>query len=418
MDIRNCFVLFLMLCFLGGIVSAQNSETVPSDGVVPDGIVPSYSAAVEGEPSFRLSDSDTGLLFFQTLTWEKAQYAVSYHVILERKRDTLDVYTEVLRRNITENSLDISVPFGEYRFRVLSFNILGLLDSESEWEYFIVIQALQPSVVEFSPSAFYFDRLTPRIITLSGENILLDAEIYLESLTSFDETGEPIIIRPVEIHRNELGENARLIFDEEELILGMYAIVIKNPGGLETRAGVFKMSVAKPFDINVSVGYVPMITLFGQEDYFLSNVFNPLGFAIRGNFVPFKRDIGFFGIEMTASWSLLTSETGIFKSTAHLLLINLDALYQYQIVRKTLFLNARAGIGLAGIFDYKIEYTDTGHTSSSFATAAFSFNFGASVQWFIHKQIFVEGGVDYIHIAHPELPMGFVRIGLFGGYQF
>ena len=436
MDIKNIVLLISLLCFLGGANFAQD---LPENSDQPQDLVPEasadsaedsgehdpskeavsiYSSPIEGEPSFRLSETDNSLLFFQRLKWEEAEYAVSYHVILERKRDNMDTYTEVLRKNVTEPYLDISVPAGEYRYQVLSFNILGLLDSQSDWEYFIVLQALKPSIVAFSPLVFYLDRLTPRILNLMGENLLPEAEIYLVSKTLVDEAGEPLILRPQEIHRNELGENARLVFDEEDLAVGEYEIVVKNPGGLETRAGDFAIAVAKPFDINVSGGYAPMLTLFGQTEYFLDHVFVPLSFFVRGSFVPFKWDIGNLGFELGTGWSYLTSEQNEKKTQAHLVLVNADVLYQYWIIKRELSVNGRAGIGFAGIFNYRFEYTNTGKTGDSISTAAFSFNLGASVQWLLYKQVFVEGGLDYIHIAHPEIPMGFVRIGVFGGYQF
>ena len=393
---------------------AVEGPAIESPTIVSPAIV---SPAVEGEPSFRLSETDTCLLFLQRLTWEEALYAVRYTVILERKTEHLDMYAEVLRRNVEITYIDISVPPGEYRYRVLSYNILGMLDSQSDWEYFDVIQALYPTILTFTPNAFYFDRLTPRIILLTGENLLPEAEIYLESKTLADENGDPLILKPSEIFRNELGENMRLVFNEEDLLAGVYEIVIVNPGGLEFRAGDFSIAMAKPYDINVSGGYTPMFTLFGQKDYFLSRFFIPAGLSIRASFVPFKWNFGFLGAEISPNWAFLSSAQNDFKTSAHLVLVNVDVLFQYWIIQRELSLNARAGLGFAGIFNYLFEY-NTGKTGDPISTSAFSFNLGASVQWLFYKQFFVEGGLDYIHIVHSEIPMGFVRIGIFGGYQF
>jgi len=435
MGIRKVFLIFSLLCLAVAMIFSQDmSEDSPQsdsqmqdtiidsdsedDSGPPDDIVPIYSTPIEGgEPSFRLSDTENNLLFFQRLRWEEAQYAVSYHVVLERKRDNLDSYMEVLRRNVNEPFLDISVPFGEYRYRVMSFNILGLVDSQSDWEYFVVLQALQPSIVDFSPGTFYLDRLSPRIIILYGENLLPDSEIYLVNLSPDADTGEPAIIYPVEKHCNELGENARLIFAEEDLVSGSYEIFVRNAGGLETRKGVFRIAVAKPFDINVSGGYTPMLTLFGQKEHFLDHVFIPLSFSIRGSFIPFKKSFGFIGFEIDSLWSYITSSQEDFNTRAQLVLVNANLLYQYFLVRRTLSINARAGVGFAGLFNYRFKY-NTGKSSSPMSTAAFTYNLGASVEWLVYKQFFIEGGFDYIHITHPEIPLGFIRIGMFAGYQF
>ena len=383
------------------------AENVPADGT-----------PVEGEPSFRLSETDAGKLFFQRLIWAEARYAISYTVILERKREEQDVYAEVLRKNVNTTHIDVSVPAGAYRYRVSSFNILGQLDSQSDWEYFEVLQALYPTILTFTPEAFYFDRLAPRIILLEGENLMPGAEIYLESKTLVGENGEPFILKPREILRNDLGENARLIFNEEDLVAGIYEIAVKNPGGLSARNGDFVIAMAKPFDINVAGGYAPMLMLFGQKDNFFDRIAVPLSFSARVSFIPFKWNFGFLGAEISPSWYYLSSELeGIHKTSANIFMINIGGIFQYWLIKREVSFNGRAGFGYAGIFNYHFKFPN-GKTSESVNTSAFSFSFGASVQWLFYRQFFVEGGFDYVHVAHSEVPMGFVRIGLFGGYQF
>ena len=420
MGIKTTFLIIPLFCFLGWQAFTQDAK--PDAGNKDNSsndVIPLYSAPSEGEPSFRLSETDSGTLFYQRLKWGEGKFAVSYQVILERKRENLDAYTEVMRKNVSEPFLDISVPAGDYRYRVMSFNVLGLMDSQSDWEYFKVIQAYKPTIVDYSPSAFYFDRLTPRIIILSGEHILPDSEIYLANKTVKDENGKPQILKPSEIYSNELGENAQLVFKEEDLIAGKYDIVVINPGGLETRAGIFTIAMAKPFDINVSGGFTPALTLFGQKNNFLDNVFIPLNFSVRGSFVPFKLDIGNFGLELNSGWSYLTSESNKNTTSAHLVFFQAGALYQYWLIKRELSVNGRIGIGMAGVFNYYFVFKDTGNSSTdSYNTMAFSFDLGASVQWLLYKQFFVEGGLDYFHFAHSEIPMGFIRIGLFAGYQF
>jgi len=418
-------LIICLFCFVGWQASTQNAGPEPgkpagdSDNKGSSGsAAPVDGAPGEGEPSFRLSETEGSTLFYQRLKWEEAQFAVSYHVILERKRENLDVYAEVMRKNVTEPFIDISVPAGDYRYRVMSFNVLGLMDTQSDWEYFKVIQALKPTILDYSPSAFYFDRLTPRIINLNGENILPASEIYLENKTAKDENGKPLILKPSEIYSNDLGETAQLVFKDEDLIAGTYDIVAKNPGGLETRTGPFTIAMAKPYDINLSGGFTPSLTLFGLKNDFLDQVFIPLNLSVRGSFIPFKMDIGNFGFELNSGWSYLTSENDKNKTSAHFVFFHAGALYQYWLIKKELSVNGRAGIGMAGIFNYYFVFKDTGKSSvDSKNTMAFSFELGGSVQWFVYKQIFVEGSLDYLHFAHPEVPLGFVRIGLFAGYQ-
>ena len=416
----------LLLVFLEGMLFAQtaaDNASKPPDSSADKGSsqsnAPIYGAPVEAEPSFKLSDNEGSVVFSQRLSWEKAQYAVRYEVVLERKREYLDTYAEVLRKSVPADNtyLDISVPAGTYRFKVSSYNILDQLDTETSWEDFTIIQALQPSIVSFTPDAFYLDRQTPRILTLLGENLVPAAEIYLVNESVRDENGNYAILKPSEIYRNELGENARLIFAEEDLVVGKYQIIVKNPGGLGTNIGGFSIAIAKPYDINVAGGYTPMLTFYGQQDYFLDSFIVPVSFAARASFVPFKLDIGFFGVELCPSWTFISTDKNGIKTSAHLVVVSVDGLYQYWLKRQQIAINGRAGFGFAGVFNYSFQF-DTGKSWEPMSTAAFSFNLGSSVMWLFYKQFFVEGGLDYLQIIHPEIPMGFVRIGIFGGYQF
>ena len=449
MDFRKFFLLFLIITagtvFAGDFDwSAEKGSSNPytvvnnEDEIIPEStpasdrpeessVVPETAAGSKGgtipqpgaEPSFRLSETDSSLLFFQRLNWEEGRYAVRYTIILERIRESTGAYAEVLRRTVDapDTHLDVSVPAGDYRFRILSYNILGRLDSESDWEYFSVIQALQPSIVTFEPGAFYFDRFTPRIITIIGENLLPEAEIFLLSQSALNDNGEPVIISPREIHRNELGENARLIFNEEDLVAGKYDIVVKNPGGLETRTGVFTIAVAKPYDINVSAGYTPMLTLSGQKEHFLDKVFIPLSFSARVSFMPLKWNIGNFGVESNVGWSFLTSDQDGFKTEVNLVMFTTGALYQHWIIKKELSVNGRLGVGFAGLFNYRFKY-DTGKYGEPINVGAASLLLGGSVQWQFFRQFFFEGGLDFVQVIHQEVPISFVRLGLFFGYQF
>ena len=103
----KALLYFSLFLFLGGAVFAQSD--------------------ISGEP-----------YLIQRLGWDKAQYAVRYTVVLEQKRDNIGDFYEVLRRNTDQTYIDTPLPPGEYRFRVTSFNVLGLLDTQSDWDYFTI----------------------------------------------------------------------------------------------------------------------------------------------------------------------------------------------------------------------------------------------------------------------------------------
>ena len=112
MELKKIYFLFFLLFFWEGQVFSQDWGSNPA--------------------------SQNDLLSFQRLAWNKAQYAVSYTVVVEQKQENLNIYTEILRRNTELTYIDVTVPPGEYRFQVISLNVLGLLDTQSEWDYFVI----------------------------------------------------------------------------------------------------------------------------------------------------------------------------------------------------------------------------------------------------------------------------------------
>ena len=147
-------VLFLLL-FLEGIVFAQWNSNNSGNGSN------SYSSGTA-------AGANNDLLFSRQLMWNGAAYAVRYTVILEQKNEVLDTYTEVLRRNTEQTYLDITVSPGEYRFQVTSFNVLGLLDTQSEWNYFAIRNAIT-LLLPRSGGALSNNPLSPSSVTWSTE---------------------------------------------------------------------------------------------------------------------------------------------------------------------------------------------------------------------------------------------------------
>ena len=154
MEIKKTYLLFFLLFFLKGIVFAQGGTEGSGDDL------PTYTATtisnenisldssfMEGEPPSRYSHTDGNLFFSRRFVWNEAIYAVRYTVVLEQKGENVDTYTEILRRATEQTFVDFHLPPGEYRFQVTSFNVLGRVDTQSEWNYFIVrnpITLLQP----------------------------------------------------------------------------------------------------------------------------------------------------------------------------------------------------------------------------------------------------------------------------------
>ena len=412
-------LLLLALAVTGLYVFAQEEEPhVPQET--------SPAATISTDHSLT-PDGRSPLLFVHTLEWSPAEYSVSYVVILEQMRDGL--FVEVLRRTVQTTSLEVSIPAGEYRFRVSGFNVLGRPDVSTDWEHLTITQALQPSIFGFSPTNFYFDRKSLRIINIEGVNLIVGSEFYLlrrSGKTAVpDESGEGTtylendILLPTEVRLTDLGDSAQLVFDEDTLVEGVFNIIVKNPGGFEDHAGPFGISVAKPWDLNVSIGYSPMASVSQSADakVMLNRPGVPLGIGVAASFLPFKMDFGFIGVEMSMSWAYFNSRT--VNSTFHssLLSVHTNALYQYWYKKDVLAFNARLGLGASGMLS-QVDF-DTGIKSDSRNFALFSWGGGVSAMWLFYRQLYMEGGFGFLHaLDGKSYSQSFMRFSLGLGWQF
>ena len=430
MGFKKRLLLFFALIIAGVIMPAQEQEHPAEQDQAqqqeqkqePE---QQQQAAGEQAPApeapVELVDPRSPALFVHHLEWYPAEYSSSYVVILEQKRG--EQFIEVLRRTVNETFLDISVPAGEYRYRVLGYNILGRLDSTSEWEYVTVLQAIEPSIFNFTPSNFYFDRKTLRVIFLEGINLFPDSEIYLQRRPGKDDLEfipEENVLIPKEIRVTDLGDRAQLVFDEEMLVEGKYDIIVKNPGGFEGQTGPFGISVAKPWDLNVSAGYFPMVSLFSGKKDFFNKAGIPLVFGASASFIPIKMNFGFIGAEFhtfLGGFEFPSSDPLIHTIRANIFSTMINGLYQYWFIRDTLALNARIGLGITSILGYHYEF-HTGDNSPMGHFPLFSWGLGASAQWIFYRQLYLEGGLDYFHIHDSNAPMGFLRFMVCTGWQF
>jgi hypothetical protein len=78
--------------------------------------------------------------FVQRFAWTAVDFAAFYDLVIEEQSD--ETYREVARvREGAENFVEISLPPGDYRSQVISFDILGRRGDASAWEYFTVLPA-------------------------------------------------------------------------------------------------------------------------------------------------------------------------------------------------------------------------------------------------------------------------------------
>jgi len=350
--------------------------------------------------------------FIQRLVWEEARYALRYVVIVQRLGQD-GYYHELERASVYENFIDVSLYAGRYRFKVEVYDLVDEFAFSTEWQSFEILRALQPALTGFSPGRFFLDTDDVWELTLRGENLLPESVFYL--------VRGDIRIMP-RWHTGD-GESALLVFEMGSLVPGEFYVYVRNSGGLDTQLGTFAITFQRPFDLNISVGFAPIVPLYGFlfNDFSFNNFtveapfpdsFYALGAVARINFIPVKRLWGYLGVELSSSLTVLEHPGEHFTASTFFLNTHLGLLYQRYFFRRNFALNLTLGAGITTLMNFHYTYPG-GHQTDSKTVHYPSVIAGLSVKWFFFSPFFVNAGVDFIHVFSPEEPMpGFIRPSL------
>jgi hypothetical protein len=343
----------------------------------------------------------------QRFTWPRDDNAYRYEVIIEEQNGK--DFREVHRESTQNAFMEVSLRPGKYRYRVQVYNLFDQHEYTTNWASFDILPALQPVIGRFSPACFFVDDFVWEI-ELEGENFTEGASVYLESLYT-DET-----IVPQRYIPHASGTGARLVFDPQDLRIGDYRIVIKNPGGLSN------VSSGEPFLIReiswqriaLSLSWAPLVPLHGYL-FDLFDGFSAAGLSVRADTVFHKISWGYLGAGLNLSWNYLSAQKNDINSTGHLGSLELNVFFRKKLSR--MFFTVYAGAGLGGIllleFDYGVVKSDPINSIMPLASTGFS------LQWYFTNKVFADLGVKYIYLFSKESPRnGYLRPSFGFGWRF
>jgi len=304
--------------------------------------------------------------FIQRLTWSGGTYALHCEIIIE-KEEGAD-YVNYLDKFTNGNFYDISLPPGNYRFRIIPYDILGKPSEGSRWAEFKVYNAVKPEIYKPDDEFEYFNDSHGSKFEFSGKNIEPDAQVYF-----INAKGERIV--PSEIIRSGDGDSLRVVFDKNQLVDGEYEVFIVNPGGLETSLG--------------GIDYKTYREKFGFMHYYAGASFMPSvqsygeGLSAEGFLFHINARIGimscifsnnYIGMEFTVSWySLVPDELKRDGFTSGMNLIFLN-----WLPGRNAAVNYRIGIG------FDMQPMDLNYV-----------NMGISFLYRVFQNFSVEGGVNF-----------------------
>ena len=417
-------ILFLVLPFF--VFAQTGTDTQPRADLEQATLDSNAPADASGSSSYFIRETEEGIRFIQKIDWDPVDNVLRYEVVVEQRYGNSERYNEVIRESVEDPFIEVSIPPGDYRFKVLVYNLLNRLDGESDYLYFNVFRAVQPFIGEITPGNIYMDEDQARRVTLIGDNFVLGAKIFLvpvrEGAVNNSENQRGVLV-PAQLKYSDIGDTVELIFNEQDLLINNYRIVVVNPGGLTSTYESLSIKFQKPWDINVSAGYAPMIPLFAASSdgndlkTVLDTPFYPIGFTAKVSYLPYKQVFGYFGLELAPFFNYISSESDTYILSTSIFGGTLSFLYQKPILPKKLFFNARIGGGIASYLGMHFDYKN-GIESEPMSTWFPIVQVGVSGQYFIYKKLFVELGVDFKIFFAKDMPIGYLSPSLTGGWQF
>ena len=389
-------------------------------------------------------EDDTG---WQYLEWEEdyPEYVQKYEIVIEEKKNDAADWTEINRLFTEDNSTKVQIqPLlvpGLYRYKVITYDLIGIPEIESDWFEFNIYRAYIPQVrsVEAAvthSSTIYLDEVNDGIFTVTGRNLF---ELQ-EGPTDTSFTSYTVINSKrnsdAEIPMNilEFSDNNRKLkvqFDMNVLDTGTYYFTAIDASGLVSENGsdnTFTVKFRKAVDFDVAAGYTcPIIVVADKMKEYLDTMILPLSANAKISFMPFKRRFGYLGIGVDASYTRLVTKTEGYDLDGNF--ISGNALFVYQLpiriknkkdetkLRHIASLELHAGGGVA-MFQNTMFHFPHNIDSEPLNSLDFSVLAGASAQVYFTNRLYVEVGADFAFPFMGELLMGYVKPVIAVGWQF
>lgn len=190
----------------------------------------------------------TGEKVWQILEWEEEEplFVLKYEVVIEELNGKTKVFSEINRLQTEDNTPSIQVqPFlqpGYYRYKVITYNLIGIPEVESDWYEFTIFQAFQPVVSNISvdinkSSTIYLDELNDGNFTVNGRNMFLGPEDDFDtSFTTYAlerADGKKRIVPEITEHSDN-NRHMQIHYEMKDLDVGKYNFVATDASGLRS----------------------------------------------------------------------------------------------------------------------------------------------------------------------------------------
>lgn len=418
MDFRKCLLVFSILFFSMAICFAQNQGEIEE-------------TPVEDK--------------WQQLEWEEEnpEFVQYYEVIIQKYDEKFVAYSEISRLKTEDNSSYIRIqPLlspGNYRFKVITYDLIGLPSVESEWKTFSIYKAYKPQINDISSkvngsSTLYLEEVNDGIFSVSGRNLFdtskneKDIRFTKYFVVNQNDKKQNILV-PEILNVEKNNRKIEFQMNMKDLDVGVYDFFAEDASGLksETNNSNFTVKFKKKVDFDLSAGYVLPVILFDDtiNHYMGSNIW-PLSGTFRMSFMPFKRSFGYFGVGLAGTYSRLFAEFPQYKIDGNLITAHLNFVYQLPIRfriknsdqrRHAFSLELHGGVGATFFNDMQFHFPHN-IDSEKLNSINLSFDVGGAVQVYITSRLYAEVGVDFVMAFMSDMQFGVLHPSVCIGWQF
>ena len=233
------------------------------------------------------SDGENAESQWQMLEWEERDSlsVMKYDVLIEERDPKTDTYAEINRVETKGNETYVQAKTkngrllspGNYRYKVITYNLLGVPEIESDWYEFTIYQAYQPEVTKVTTdvnltSTIYLDERNNGIFSVTGKNLFEGPEDKNDiSFTEYSlvnqkkKNGKTVDITPQLLEHDKSDKKLKVKFDMDDIDVGVYNFTARDASGLESskdKDSEVTVKFRKWMDLDVCAGYTVPVVLY------------------------------------------------------------------------------------------------------------------------------------------------------------
>ena len=356
---------------------------------------------------------ENNFFLHQELAWNEegdSDFVLNYIVIIEEKKGSS--YTQVRRLETADNTPHVSITpllnSGSYRYKVLTCNLLGLAEAESQWLEFTIYEAHKPSVTSVlsaeGKNEIFLDQGFDGKLYVKGDSLLPSKGENANAFTEYflvskdGKTELPLWLAEYS------EEGPLLLYVDVNLIKkGDYYVLARDASGFEsplTPSSMISFSLKNSADFRIFAAW--------NFPFDVSKVYYPLSVKSGCDFVFFKKSFIHTGLSSDFT-AIVAKKEGILS----LVSFNAFCLYPFEIKMNDRLLkietgfHAGAGLSLFSPFNHSEKYSP-----------GLECNLGLDSNLFFGEHFFACGKIDFVWAHIDDNLVGIIIPSLGAGFKF